>query len=76
MSSDFLKLVIISILVAMRVSWYFMNQGLNDYAYRIKMGTEIFLGAAAVIITIAVGTIFTQAVKAAMANPVESLRDE
>ncbi len=76
MSSDFLKLVGISILVAIPVSWYAMNQWLSDYAYRINLGWEIFLVAAVVAIVIAVATISFQAIKAAVANPVKSLRSE
>jgi putative ABC transport system permease protein len=76
LSKDFLKLVGIAALIAFPVAWYFMNQWLQGYAYRISIGFEIFLLAGLIAVLIAIATISFQAVKAAIANPVKSLRTE
>ena len=76
LSKDFLKLVGISFLVAAPVAWYFMHQWLKDFAYRVDIGWWIFLIAGATAVLIALFTISFQAIKAAMANPVKSLRSE
>jgi ABC-type antimicrobial peptide transport system permease subunit len=76
LSIDFLKLVIISSVVAFPVAWLFMHNWLQDYAYRIKINWWIFMVAALLAIVIAVFTISFQAIKAALANPVKSLRTE
>ena len=76
LSKDFLKLVGISALVAFPVAWYFMNNWLQDFAYRIAMPWWIFLVAGVMAAIIALVTISFQAIKAAIANPVKSLRTE
>jgi putative ABC transport system permease protein len=76
LSGDFLKLVIISILIATPLAWWVMNQWLQDYAYRIQISAWIFIIAAIISIVIAIITISFQAIKAAIANPVKSLRTE
>ena len=76
LSKDFLKLVIISALIAFPVSWWAMNTWLQEYAYRIDISWWIFIAAALSAITIAMITISFQAIKAGMANPVKSLRTE
>jgi len=76
LSKDFLKLVAISAIVAFPVAWYFMNNWLQDFAYRIKMPWWIFIIAGIVAALIALITISFQAIKAAIANPVKSLRTE
>jgi putative ABC transport system permease protein len=76
LSSEFMRLIIIAFLVATPVAWYIMNAFLQDYTYRILIPWWIFLlsGAGALLITFV--TISFQAVKAALANPVKSLRTE
>lgn len=76
LSKDFLKLVAISCLIAFPLGWWMMNTWLQTYAYRIKINWMIFLIAGLLAITIALLTVSFQAVKAAMSNPVKSLRSE
>ena len=76
LSGDFLKLVLISFLIAAPISWMVMNKWLQDYAYRINIQWWIFVLAGGLAVTIALITISFQAIKAAIANPVESLRTE
>jgi ABC-type antimicrobial peptide transport system permease subunit/AraC-like DNA-binding protein len=76
LTKEFIQLVIISILIASPIAWYFMNRWLQDFAYRIQLSIWVFLeaGMSAIIITgVVVGY---QSVKAALANPVNSLRSE
>jgi putative ABC transport system permease protein len=76
LSGDFLKLVIIAFVIAAPVSWFVMNKWLQNFAYRISIGPGIFVSAAAIAIVIALATVSFQAIKAAIANPVKSLRTE
>jgi len=76
LSIDFLTLVLISILIASPLAWYFMNNWLQDFAYRVQINWWIFLLAGIVAMLITFITVSLQAIKAAMANPVKSLRTE
>jgi len=76
LSKDFLKLVILSSLISFPVAWYFMSKWLQDFAYRIQISWWVFIVAAVSAIFIALFTISFQAIKAALANPVKSLRTE
>jgi putative ABC transport system permease protein len=76
LSFDFVKLVIVSIIIASPVAWYAMNRWLQDYTYRINIGLSIFLIAGLSAVIIALITVSFQAIKAAIANPVKSLRTE
>jgi len=76
LSVDFVKLVIVSIMIASPVAWFAMNRWLQDYTYRINIGLSIFLVAGSSAIIIALITVSFQAIKAAIANPVKSLRTE
>lgn len=76
LSKDFLKLVIIAIVIATPLAWYVMQQWLQDFAYRINLHWWIFVLAGIIAALIAFITISFQAVKAANANPVKSLRTE
>jgi putative ABC transport system permease protein len=76
LARDFLKLVLIAIVIASPVAWYFMQKWLADYAYRIDIQVWMFVAAGAVAVGIAFLTVGFQAVKAALANPVKSLRSE
>jgi hypothetical protein len=75
-SKDFLKLIMIAFLIAAPVGWYAMHQWLQDFAYRIDISWWIFALAGAVSLLIALLTVSYQAIKAAIANPVKSLRTE
>jgi putative ABC transport system permease protein len=76
LSKDFLKLVGISAIIAFPIAWYFMHKWLEDFAYRIGMPWWIFIVAGIVAAFIALITISFQAIKAAVSNPVKSLRTE
>jgi putative ABC transport system permease protein len=76
LSRDFLKLIVISLLIAFPVSWYLMNNWLQGFAYRVNIGAGIFVAAGASTILITLFTISYQSIKAALANPVKSLRSE
>jgi len=76
LAGDFIKLVFIAIVIATPVAWYLMNKWLQDFAYKTNIGWIVFAFAGITAITIALITISFQAVKAAIANPVKSLRTE
>ncbi|MDT3401660.1 ABC transporter permease [Mucilaginibacter terrae] len=76
LSRDFLALVIISFLIATPIAWYTMSEWLSSYDYRITIGIETFIAAGLITIFIALATVSFQAIRAAIANPVKSLRSE
>ncbi len=76
LSKDFLKLVLLGFVIAVPVAWYAMDQWLMDFAYRVDISAEIFVLAGCTALLIALLTVSWQSVKAAMTNPVESLRSE
>lgn len=73
---DFLKLVGVAILVSIPLGWYVMNKWLEDFSYRIEIGWEVFVFAAILAVLVAVLTVSYQSIKAAIVNPVKSLRTE
>ncbi|MBL7738610.1 MAG: ABC transporter permease [Chitinophagaceae bacterium] len=76
LSRDFAKLVVIAAVVAFPVAWWTMNIWLQDFAFRINIGWWIFVIAAIIVLLIALLTVSYQAIRAAIANPVKSLRTE
>jgi putative ABC transport system permease protein len=76
LSKDFVKLVLISIVIASPVAWWVMSKWLEDFAYRVNISGWIFVLAGAMALFIALATVSVQAVKAALKNPVKSLRTE
>ena len=76
LSKDFLKLVLIAAIIALPLSWYFMSQWLHDFASRINISVWVLLMAGVAAVVIAFATISFQSIKAALANPVKSLRSE
>jgi putative ABC transport system permease protein len=76
LAKDFMKLVVIAILIASPIAWYFMNRWLADFAYRIQIQWWMFVAAGAAAALIAFLTVGAQSIKAALANPVKSLRSE
>ena len=76
LSKDFIKLVAIAFIIATPVAWYFMGRWLQDFAYRIDISWWIFLLAGVLAVAIALATVSLQAVKAALMNPVKSLRTQ
>jgi ABC-type antimicrobial peptide transport system permease subunit len=75
-SKEFIILIAIAFAIATPLAWYSMHQWLQDYAYRIDISWWIFLVGGIAAIVIALATISFQAIKAAIANPVKSLRTE
>jgi putative ABC transport system permease protein len=73
---DFVKLVLIALIIASPLAWYAMNRWLADFAYRIDIEWWMFALAGLAAVVIALATVSFQAVRAAVANPVESLRSE
>jgi len=76
LSKDFLKLVAIAIVLAVPATWYFMQQWLQDFAYRIDLNWWIFAIAGILALLVALFTVSVHAIKAAVNNPVKSLRTE
>lgn len=76
LSKEFLTLVLISFVIATPIAWYVMHQWLADYSYKISIEWWIFAVVALIAILITLFTISFQSIKAAIANPVKSLRDE
>jgi putative ABC transport system permease protein len=76
LAKDFLKLVTVAILIASPLAYLFMQKWLQDFAYRIDIQWRMFLLAGIVAIAIAFLTVSFQSVRAALANPVKSLRSE
>ncbi len=75
-SKEFVSLIIIAFAIATPLAWYFMNKWLENFAYRIKLSWWLFLIGGIVSIIIALISVSFQAIKAAIANPVKSLRTE
>jgi putative ABC transport system permease protein len=76
LSTDFIRLVLIAIIIATPIAWYAMNRWLNDFVYRIDIDWWIFALAGVLVVSIALLTVSFQSVKAALMNPVTSLRSE
>ena len=76
LSKDFVLLVLLSLIVASPVAWYFMNKWLETFSYRIDVSWWIFAVAALLAMALALLSVSFQAVKAAMSNPVKNLRME
>jgi putative ABC transport system permease protein len=76
LSKDFMKLVFISILIASPLAWYLMTKWLQDFAYRINIQWWVLVLAGVAALFIAFITVSFQSIKAAIANPVDSLKNE
>ncbi len=74
LSLDFLKLLIVAVLVAVPLAWWYMDRWLNQFAYHIDAGPGIFILTAAVVVFLALLTVSYHAIRSALANPVQSLR--
>ncbi|ALI98898.1 ABC transporter permease [Rufibacter tibetensis] len=75
-SIDFVKLVLIAFVIAGPISYYFMDKWLQDFTYRINIGSWVFLAAGALTLLIALTTVSVQALRAAFSNPVRALKTE
>ncbi|MDB5149786.1 MAG: FtsX-like permease family protein [Mucilaginibacter sp.] len=76
LSKDFLKLVIVAAVISLPIAWYAMSKWLLDFAFRVSIQWWVFVMAGVIALIIAFATISYQSIKAAMANPVKSLRSE
>ena len=76
LSKDFIQLILIAIVVAIPLCWWAMSKWLQGFAYRIIIGPVIFIEAGSLALVIALATISWQAIKAALGNPIQSLRNE
>jgi putative ABC transport system permease protein len=76
LSQDFMKLVLVAMLIAFPLGWYFMSRWLRDFAYRINIDWKVFFIAGLAAMLIAILTVSAQAIKAALTSPVNNLRTE
>jgi ABC-type antimicrobial peptide transport system permease subunit len=76
LSKDFIKLVLIALAITIPLAWFSMQQWLNSYAYRIEINAWVFVSVGIAVIAIAVATVSFQTLKAALMNPVKSLKSE
>jgi ABC-type antimicrobial peptide transport system permease subunit len=76
LSKDFVALVVVALLIASPIAYYFMNKWLQDYQLRTELSWWIFAAAGASAMFITLLTVSFQSIKAALANPVKSLRTE
>ena len=76
LSKDFLKLVLLAVLIAFPLAWYFMDNWIKEFAYHINISWLVFVTAGIIALLIALLTVSIQSIKAATANPVASLRSE
>ena len=76
LSKDFIKLVLLANLLAWPVAWFAMNRWLQNFAYRVEVGWLVFALAGGLALLIALLTVSTQAIRAALANPVDALHNE
>ncbi|WP_337044677.1 ABC transporter permease [Emticicia sp. 17c] len=76
LSKDFIKLIVISCVIASPIAWYAMSEWLKDYTYKIDIGVGVFILVLIIAMIITLMTVSYQAIKAALANPVKSLKTE
>ncbi|MFM8740709.1 MAG: ABC transporter permease, partial [Cytophagales bacterium] len=76
MSKDFLKLVLIGLVIAMPIAYYAMEKWLNEFAYNVGFGWMVFVYAALAGVLVAFGTVSYHSLRAATSNPVNSLKDQ
>jgi ABC-type antimicrobial peptide transport system permease subunit len=76
LSMSFIKLVVIAIVIASPLAWYFASNWLDSYEYRVPVGVDVFVLAGLVSLLIALATVSAQAMRAALADPVKSLGSE
>lgn len=76
LSRNLVKLVVLAIIIASPLAWWAMSKWLEDFAYRMEIQWWMFAAAGLVTLAVALLTVSGQAIRAAVANPVDSLRDE
>jgi putative ABC transport system permease protein len=75
-SKEFMGLVLLAMVIASPIAWYFTNKWLSNFAYRVEVEWSIFLYAGLIALATAIIASSSQALKAALANPIKSLRSE
>jgi ABC-type antimicrobial peptide transport system permease subunit len=76
LGKDFVRLVLVALVIASAGGWWLMHRWLQDYAYRVRIGVDVFLLAGGILMVITVLTVGLQSLRSALVNPVESLRSE
>ena len=76
LTMDYMKLIMVSIVIATPIAWYMMNRWLEDFAYRIEISWQVFFWAGILALLVALATVSYQAIKSALVNPANSLRSE
>ena len=76
LSKEFVKWVLIAVIIACPIAWVLMNKWLQGFAYRINLGADVFILAAVIVFVIALATVAWQSLKSALENPIKSLRYE
>ncbi|HTD94294.1 MAG TPA: ABC transporter permease [Chitinophagaceae bacterium] len=76
LSKDFIKLILVAMVIAIPLCWWAMNTWLQGFAYRMTIGPVVFIEAGAIAVAIALATISWQSIKAAIGNPIQSLKNE
>ena len=76
LSWDFLKWILVAIIVASPVAWFFMDLWLSSFAYHVAIGPDVFIVAGGIAVVLALVTVTWQSLSAARANPIDSLRYE
>ena len=76
LTTEFIKLVAIAVIIASPLAWFFMNSFLQQFGYRTNLSWWILPASGAIALVIAIATISFQAIKTAIANPVKTLRNE
>jgi putative ABC transport system permease protein len=76
LSKDFVMLILIAILISSPISWYFINEWLQEFAYHVDITIGVYFVAGITALTIGLLSVSFQTIKAALANPVDSLKTE
>ena len=76
LSREFIVLILVACIIAIPAAYYFMQQWLESFEYRVDLGPGIFIGAGAIALIIAMITISMKSIRSALSNPVKSLRNE
>ena len=75
-AADFLQLIVLALFIAAPLAWYFLDKWLSDFAYRVNFPWWMMIGSGLLVLMVAFLTVSSQSIRAALSNPVESIRDE
>ena len=76
LSKEFIKWVLIAVIIACPIAWFLMDKWLQGFAYKINLGIDIFILSALIALVIALATVTWQSLKSALENPIKALRYE